>query len=73
VLTDIHDADQARAVAQVVDVIQIPAFLCRQTDLLIAAGETGAVVNIKKGQFLAPWDMRTSPRRSPRPAMIASF
>jgi 2-dehydro-3-deoxyphosphooctonate aldolase (KDO 8-P synthase) len=57
VLTDIHDADQARAAAQVVDVIQIPAFLCRQTDLLIAAGETGAVVNIKKGQFLAPWDM----------------
>ncbi|GHC16974.1 2-dehydro-3-deoxyphosphooctonate aldolase [Gemmobacter nanjingensis] len=57
VLTDIHDAEQARAAAQVVDVIQIPAFLCRQTDLLIAAGETGAVVNIKKGQFLAPWDM----------------
>ncbi len=57
VLTDIHDADQARQAAQVVDVIQIPAFLCRQTDLLIAAGETGAVVNIKKGQFLAPWDM----------------
>lgn len=57
VLTDIHDAEQARMAAQVVDVIQIPAFLCRQTDLLIAAGETGAVVNIKKGQFLAPWDM----------------
>lgn len=57
VLTDIHDAHQARLAAQVVDVIQIPAFLCRQTDLLIAAGETGAVVNIKKGQFLAPWDM----------------
>ncbi|RID91306.1 3-deoxy-8-phosphooctulonate synthase [Gemmobacter lutimaris] len=57
VLTDIHDAEQARAAAQVVDVIQIPAFLCRQTDLLLAAGETGAVVNIKKGQFLAPWDM----------------
>jgi 2-dehydro-3-deoxyphosphooctonate aldolase (KDO 8-P synthase) len=57
VLTDIHDAEQARLAAQVVDVIQIPAFLCRQTDLLIAAGETGAVVNIKKGQFLAPWDM----------------
>lgn len=57
VLTDIHDADQAHQAAQVVDVIQIPAFLCRQTDLLIAAGETGAVVNIKKGQFLAPWDM----------------
>ncbi|MBZ4023160.1 3-deoxy-8-phosphooctulonate synthase [Rhodobacter sp. TJ_12] len=57
VLTDIHDAEQARAAAQVVDVIQIPAFLCRQTDLLLAAGETGKTVNIKKGQFLAPWDM----------------
>ncbi|KEO60491.1 3-deoxy-8-phosphooctulonate synthase [Thioclava indica] len=57
VLTDIHDAEQARTAAQVVDVIQIPAFLCRQTDLLLAAGETGCVVNIKKGQFLAPWDM----------------
>jgi 2-dehydro-3-deoxyphosphooctonate aldolase (KDO 8-P synthase) len=57
VLTDIHDAGQARLAATVVDVIQIPAFLCRQTDLLVAAGETGAVVNIKKGQFLAPWDM----------------
>ncbi|WP_149587090.1 3-deoxy-8-phosphooctulonate synthase [Tabrizicola flagellatus] len=57
VLTDVHDAGQAREAAGVVDVIQIPAFLCRQTDLLLAAGETGAVVNIKKGQFLAPWDM----------------
>ncbi len=57
VLTDVHDAAQAREAATVVDVIQIPAFLCRQTDLLLAAGETGAVVNIKKGQFLAPWDM----------------
>ncbi len=57
VLTDIHDAEQARIAGAVVDVIQIPAFLCRQTDLLIAAGETGCVVNIKKGQFLAPWDM----------------
>jgi 2-dehydro-3-deoxyphosphooctonate aldolase (KDO 8-P synthase) len=57
VLTDIHDVEQARIAATVVDVIQIPAFLCRQTDLLLAAGETGAVVNIKKGQFLAPWDM----------------
>lgn len=57
VLTDVHDIAQARAAATVVDVIQIPAFLCRQTDLLLAAGETGAVVNIKKGQFLAPWDM----------------
>lgn len=57
VLTDVHDIAQARVAAAVVDIIQIPAFLCRQTDLLLAAGETGAVVNIKKGQFLAPWDM----------------
>ena len=57
VLTDIHDEAQARLAAGIVDVIQIPAFLCRQTDLLIAAGETGAVVNIKKGQFLAPEGM----------------
>ena len=57
VLTDIHDADQARAAAKVLDIIQIPAFLCRQTDLLLAAGETGAVINIKKGQFLAPEGM----------------
>ena len=58
VLTDVHDIAQAREAAMVVDVIQIPAFLCRQTDLLVAAGETGAVVNIKKGQFMAPWDMQ---------------
>jgi 2-dehydro-3-deoxyphosphooctonate aldolase (KDO 8-P synthase) len=57
VLTDIHDAGQVEAVAQAVDILQIPAFLCRQTDLLLAAGRSGAVVNIKKGQFLAPWDM----------------
>jgi 2-dehydro-3-deoxyphosphooctonate aldolase (KDO 8-P synthase) len=57
VLTDVHDTGQAREAGAVVDVIQIPAFLCRQTDLLLAAGQTGAVVNIKKGQFLAPWDM----------------
>ncbi len=57
VLTDVHDIGQTRAAGAVVDVIQIPAFLSRQTDLLLAAGETGAVVNIKKGQFLAPWDM----------------
>ncbi|TRW96925.1 3-deoxy-8-phosphooctulonate synthase [Paracoccus sp. M683] len=57
VLTDVHDIEQARAAAQAVDIIQIPAFLSRQTDLLLAAGESGAVVNIKKGQFLAPWDM----------------
>ncbi|MCJ8139412.1 3-deoxy-8-phosphooctulonate synthase [Falsirhodobacter halotolerans] len=57
ILTDVHDVAQAKEAATVVDVIQIPAFLCRQTDLLLAAGETGAAINIKKGQFLAPWDM----------------
>jgi 2-dehydro-3-deoxyphosphooctonate aldolase (KDO 8-P synthase) len=57
VLTDIHSADHCIPVAGVCDVLQIPAFLCRQTDLLIAAGETGAAINVKKGQFLAPWDM----------------
>lgn len=56
-LTDVHTADQCAEVAEVCDVLQIPAFLCRQTDLLLAAGETGAAINIKKGQFLAPWDM----------------
>ena len=58
VLTDVHDAGQCAAAAQAVDVLQIPAFLCRQTDLLIAAAKTGRVVNVKKGQFLAPWDMK---------------
>ncbi len=58
VLTDIHIPDQAPAVAEVVDVLQIPAFLCRQTDLLVAAARTGAAVNIKKGQFMAPEDMK---------------
>jgi len=58
VLTDVHDAGQCAAAAEAVDVIQIPAFLCRQTDLLLAAGETGAAINVKKGQFLAPWDMK---------------
>lgn len=58
VLTDIHAPDQCAPVAEAVDILQIPAFLCRQTDLLIAAGETGAAINIKKGQFLAPWDMK---------------
>ena len=57
VLTDIHSEAQCAPVAQAVDILQIPAFLCRQTDLLLAAGETGAVINVKKGQFLAPWDM----------------
>ncbi len=58
VLTDVHDAEQCARVAQAVDVLQIPAFLSRQTDLLIAAAKTGKVVNVKKGQFLAPWDMQ---------------
>jgi 2-dehydro-3-deoxyphosphooctonate aldolase (KDO 8-P synthase) len=57
VLTDVHEPAQCAQVAQVVDVLQIPAFLCRQTDLLVAAAVTGKVVNVKKGQFLAPWDM----------------
>ena len=58
VLTDVHLPDQCARVAEVVDVIQIPAFLCRQTDLIVAAAETGKALNIKKGQFLAPWDMK---------------
>jgi 2-dehydro-3-deoxyphosphooctonate aldolase (KDO 8-P synthase) len=57
VLTDVHDAAQCARVAQAVDILQIPAFLCRQTDLLIAAAQTGKAINVKKGQFLAPWDM----------------
>jgi 2-dehydro-3-deoxyphosphooctonate aldolase (KDO 8-P synthase) len=57
VLTDVHEREQCAAVAPVVDILQIPAFLCRQTDLLVAAAVTGKVVNVKKGQFLAPWDM----------------
>ena len=56
-LTDVHESGQVAAVAEVVDVLQIPAFLCRQTDLVVAAARTGRVVNVKKGQFLAPWDM----------------
>ncbi|ULR46152.1 3-deoxy-8-phosphooctulonate synthase [Rhizobium sp. K102] len=58
VLTDVHTAEQCAEVVEVIDVLQIPAFLCRQTDLLIAAARTGRVVNVKKGQFLAPWDMK---------------
>ena len=58
VLTDVHERAHCAAVADAVDVLQIPAFLCRQTDLLLAAGETGKAINIKKGQFLAPWDMK---------------
>nr|WP_315382089.1 3-deoxy-8-phosphooctulonate synthase [uncultured Sphingomonas sp.] len=63
VLTDVHDAGQCAPVAEVVDVLQIPAFLCRQTDLLLAAGQTGRAVNVKKGQFLAPWDMKNVARK----------
>ncbi|MGF1588765.1 MAG: 3-deoxy-8-phosphooctulonate synthase [Pleurocapsa sp.] len=58
VLTDIHESNQAATVAQVADALQIPAFLCRQTDLLLAAAATGKAINVKKGQFLAPWDMK---------------
>ncbi|MDT3686708.1 MAG: 3-deoxy-8-phosphooctulonate synthase [Pseudorhodoplanes sp.] len=58
VLTDVHEADQCARVAEAVDVLQIPAFLCRQTDLLVAAAQTGRTINVKKGQFLAPWDMK---------------
>lgn len=60
VVTDIHEPSQCAPVAEVVDVLQIPAFLCRQTDLLLAAGQTGKAINIKKGQFMAPWDMKNS-------------
>ena len=58
VLTDVHEAAQCARLAQAVDVLQIPAFLCRQTDLLVAAAQTGKAINVKKGQFLAPWDMK---------------
>lgn len=58
VTTDVHEAEHCAAVAEAVDILQIPAFLCRQTDLLLAAARTGRIVNVKKGQFLAPWDMR---------------
>jgi 2-dehydro-3-deoxyphosphooctonate aldolase (KDO 8-P synthase) len=58
IVTDVHEKEQCAAVAPVVDVLQIPAFLCRQTDLLVAAAETGRVIKVKKGQFLAPWDMK---------------
>jgi 2-dehydro-3-deoxyphosphooctonate aldolase (KDO 8-P synthase) len=58
VLTDVHDIGQCKPASEAVDVLQIPAFLCRQTDLLLAAGETGATINVKKGQFLAPWDVQ---------------
>ena len=60
VLTDVHEPTQCEPVAEIVDILQIPAFLCRQTDLLVAAGATGKPINIKKGQFLAPWDMKNA-------------
>src|SRR6266403_800257 len=60
VLTDVHEREQCTSVAEMVDILQIPAFLCRQTDLLLAAGQTGKPINIKKGQFLAPWDMKNA-------------
>jgi 2-dehydro-3-deoxyphosphooctonate aldolase (KDO 8-P synthase) len=63
VLTDVHAPEQCAAVAEAVDVLQIPAFLCRQTDLLIAAAKTGRAINVKKGQFLAPWDMKNVARK----------
>ena len=63
VLTDVHEPAQCAAVAEAVDVLQIPAFLCRQTDLLVAAAKTGRAINIKKGQFLAPWDMTNVARK----------
>jgi len=71
-LTDIHTPEQCAQVAEVVDILQIPAFLCRQTDLLLAAGATGKVVNIKKGQFVAPHDMWTRRARWPRPETRSS-
>lgn len=63
VLTDVHEVEQIDPVAEVVDCLQIPAFLCRQTDLLLAAGQSGRAVNVKKGQFLAPWDMENVVRK----------
>lgn len=63
VLTDVHESTQVATVAEVVDVLQIPAFLCRQTDLLLAAAATGRAINVKKGQFLAPWDMKNVVRK----------
>ena len=77
VLTDVHLPEQCAPVAEAVDVLQIPAFLCRQTDLLVAAAKTGRAINIKKGQFLAPWDMKNVAaqgrrRRQPATSCCAS-
>ncbi len=73
VLTDVHEAAQAARVGEVVDVLQIPAFLCRQTDLLVAAARTGKTVNVKKGQFVSPWDMRARRREGSRSWRRASI
>jgi 2-dehydro-3-deoxyphosphooctonate aldolase (KDO 8-P synthase) len=73
ILTDVHLPDQAAPIAEVVDILQIPAFLCRQTDLIVAAAETGKIVNVKKGQFLAPWEMKnvvTKAREAGNPNLI---
>ena len=67
-VTDVHLPEQCQAAAEIVDVLQIPAFLCRQTDLLVAASETRCAVNVKKGQFLAPWDMQNVVAKCRRPA-----
>ncbi len=57
ILSDVHDVNQAQMAGEILDIIQIPAFLCRQTDLIVAAAKTGKAVNVKKGQFMAPWDV----------------
>ena len=72
-LTDVHEPAQVGPVAEVCDVIQIPAFLCRQTDLLLEAGRSGAAVNIKKGQFLSPWDIRHAIEKSRAKVTTASW
>jgi 2-dehydro-3-deoxyphosphooctonate aldolase (KDO 8-P synthase) len=73
ILTDVHEVAQVEKAAQVADVLQIPAFLCRQTDLVLEAARSGRVVNVKKGRFMAPWDMRGSSRRPPPPATAACW
>ena len=73
VTTDVHSPEEAVAASEFIDILQIPAFLCRQTDLIKAAAETGRVVNVKKGQFLAPWDVNTSPKKSAGSATSVSF
>ena len=70
VITDVHEIYQCAELAPVIDILQIPAFLSRQTDLLVAAAKTGCVINVKKGQFLAPWDMKTWCRRLWLPAIL---